>query len=149
MPWRACAPDSPPVPAALPRQGAHSGSNSKQEWQTQRSHRPAVLSSPASAAPGQSSCYDFKSRLGGRCQNCPGSAGPGRRDDGLRRALHLDTTRDGKKGKPTRRQHGRKGSNLSNSRGRIFSVPGRGGMDALLRKALGKQMEAGNAHNSR
>ena len=41
---------APPVPAEeLPRQGAHSGSNSKQEWQTQRSHRPPVLSSPASA----------------------------------------------------------------------------------------------------
>ena len=54
----------PSIPAELPRQGAHSGSNSKQEWQTRRSHRPALLSSPASADQEQSSCYNFKGILG-------------------------------------------------------------------------------------
>ena len=68
-------------------------------------------------------------------------ASPGCGHDGLRR-LHLDITKDG--GTTCQRNSVQPRKTGTDSVNRIFSVPGRGGIDALLRNALGKQLEAGS-----
>jgi len=78
-------------------------------------------------------------------------AGPGCRDDGLRR-LHLDIAKDGKKesrdselAQP--RRTGTHTLSNTNANAPIFSVPGHGSM--LLRNTLGKRTEAGNTEDYR